>query len=494
MKNSYFFAGIVIVISTFATVANCQTIPERKFIRINSPVFTANGFVNFSAASRNQATAFEQKNLPDNFTANKFHSPQSIGNDSQFFFKTGIKTANEDIYGAVAKVEFNVNSDGRNENPNLDQAFFFSEHSFGKFEIGNNQATNQKMKVGPARFARGAGGINGKYLEQINFSMLANSSNSSSAVCSGGVGSAACSNVKLPRFILLAQSPIGHGGYAKGFYRNGANNLYQSAQADYGAANRSRFRALKDDSFDGVEDATKISYYSPRISGLQVGASFTPDSANNGITSTNIYDIDFIRVKNIFSFGANYSEDFDNLGVALSATAEKGHTENSKSTFAVQRENLFSYDMAASLSYFGFTLGASYGSWGNSLQPKNGIYSCDYNSSATLASQNCSGNSQKFSNPYYYTLGLAYKFGPVGASITSLKSSFQKNDYDAISLGLDYKLSKDLMPYFEVTKFAFKSNQVRASDVADQASISASQRQLKDNQGYVLLTGILYSF
>lgn len=483
-----------VLLAFFSINANAQTIPEEKFIKTGSPVFIASGFVNFSAASRNQAAAFEQKNLPDNFSANKFHSAQSIGNDSQFFFKTGVKTSEDAVYGAVAKVEFNFNSDGRNENPNLDQAFFFTEHSFGKFEIGNNQAVNQKMKVGPARFARGAGGINGKYLEQVNFSMLGNSANSSSSVCNGGVGSAACSNVKLPRFILLAQSPIGHGGNAKGFYRNGANNLYQSAQADYGSANRSRFRALKDDSFDGVEDATKLSYYSPRISGLQVGASYTPDSSNNGITSTNVYDIDLIRIKNIFSFGANYSEDFDNLGVMISATAEKGQTQNSKSAAGVERANLFSYDTAASLSYFGFTLGASYGSWGNSLQPKNGIYSCDYNSNATLTSQNCGVNSKKFSNPYYYTLGIAYKFGPIAMSVTNLKSNFQKNAYEATSLGLDYKLSKDLMPYFEVTKFAFKSNQVRASDVANQDNISASQRQLKDNQGYVFLTGILYSF
>lgn len=476
------------------TIANSQIIDEEKFQEPGKVVFSANGFVDFSVASRDQNSAFEQSNLPDGFTQNHLHNQQSVGNDSQVFLKAGTMMQSGTKYGGVAKIEFNFNSDRRNENPNLDQAFLFSESDFGKFEIGNNQAANQKMKAGPARFARGAGGINGKYLEQVNLPMLANSAQTSSAVCSGGVGGSACNNIKLPRFILLAQSPIGHGGYAKSFYRRGADNLYTSASPDYSAFNRSHFRALKDDSFDGVEDATKISYYSSRINGLQIGASYTPNSANIGPTKQTAYDVDLLRIENIFSVAANYSEDFDNVTVEISATAEKGQNKNSKSAIGVQRSGLLAYDFGASLSYFGFTIGSSYGSWGSSLQPKNGIYSCDYNSDQNLSSQNCDFNAQKFSNPYYYTLGIAYQFGPVAASVTSLKSTFQKNDYEAISLGLDYKLTRDLMPYFEVTKFSFKSNQPSASDIANQASIASAQLQLKDNQGYVFLTGILFSF
>ncbi len=489
MKISHLLT-IAIIFSSVPSLANSQTISERNFKKSGEPVFVAHGFINFSAASRNQSSAFEKKNLPDGFTQNYFNNSQAIGNDSQIFFKTSTIAESGAKYAAVAKVEFNVNSDRRNENPNLDQAFFYSENNFGKFEIGNNQAVNQKMKVGPARFARGAGGINGKYLEQINLPMLG----SSGSVCSGGVGDSVCSNVKLPRFILLAQSPIGHGGYAKSFYRRGADNSYQSAFRDYSDFNRSHFRALKDDSFDGVEDATKLSYYTPRIAGLQLGASYAPDSNNNGFTANTARDVDLIRVKNIFSFGANYSQDFDNLGVALSATAEKGKTQNSKSAAGVQRADLASYDMAGSVSYFGFTLGVSYGSWGNSLQPKNGIYSCDYNSGQNLSEQNCGSDAKKFSHPSYYTTGISYQFGPVAASITELKSEFQKNKYQATSLGLDYKLTRDLMPYFEVTKFTFRSNQPMAADLTRQGDIASSQRQLKDNQGYVLLTGILYFF
>jgi hypothetical protein len=391
-----------------------------------SQTFSKSGFVNFSASLRHQNSSFAKQTLPDSSTKNYLNNSSSIGNDSQIFLKASDKTQSGAKYGAVAKVEFNFNSDGRTENPNLDQVFTFLENDFGKIEFGNSQAVNQKMKSGPTRFARAAGGINGKYLENINLPMSGQS----------GV---------VPHFILLAQSPIGHGGYAKSFYQPNSTNAsgYQ----------RSQFRALKDDSFDGVEDATKLNYYSPRIGGLQLGVSYAPNSANIGLTKQVARDVNFTRIDNILSVGANYAEDFDNLSVEFSATAEKGKIRNSA------RADLSAYDFGGSLSYFGFTLGGSYGSWGSSLQPTTGSYA-------------------KQGKTEYHTLGLAYQFGPVAASITSLGSSFQKNKYFATSLGFDYKINRNLMPYLELTKFAFEG--------ANADSIN--------NEGYVFLTGILYSF
>ncbi len=369
-------------------VASAQTISDKKFSKTNSPIFVADGFVNFTAAD--------------------FDRRPNLGNDSQLFLKTGIMTQSRAKYGAVAKLELNANTDGRRQNPNFEQMFLFTESAAGKFEFGNIQAVNQKMKSGPASFARGAGGINGKYLEGVNLS-AANS------------------------FILLAQSPIGHGGYA--------SNTSQ----------KNNFRALKDNSFDGVEDSTKISYIAPRIEGVQIGVSYAPNSQNSGATAKKYYHNSVATIKDVLSFGVNYAQDFDNLGVEISATADKSRVKKT----ADARQNLFAYDMATTLTYFGFSLGASYGSWQNSLQK-----------SAEVSAAN------------YYTFGLGYGFGPVAASLTSIKSKFQKNDYSAISLGLDYKLAKDLMPYVELTQFTLKP----------------SGTSFKTNQGYVFLTGILISF
>lgn len=389
--------------------ANSQTISNKKFTKTNSPIFVADGFANFFAVNSNEG---------DNFKEESF-----VGNDSQLFLKSGVMTEEKTKHGIIAKFEFNANSGGVRQNPNLDQIFLFSEGNFGKFEIGNSQAANQKMKSGPAEFARGAGGINGKYIEALQLPS------------SGS-------------FILLAQSPIGHGGYAA----NSESYL-----------RKNNFRALKDNSFDGVEDATKFSYFTPRFEGLKLGFSYAPNTENSGITTTKYYHNSVATIKDVFSAGVNYADDFDNLGVKISVTAEKGKVKKG------YRKDLFAYDASATLNYFGFDIGASFGSWENSLQKQENF----------LAS----------SRANYHSFGLGYSFGPVATSITSLKSQFQKNDYQALSLDLDYKLTRDLMPYFEITKFTFKPNL---------KTPSGSETLAKNNQscvrGYVFLTGILISF
>ncbi len=428
-----FFIAIFFVLTPI--LANAQTIATRHFKSINKPIFLSEGFVNFSSAFRNQAASFEREESGSPAVKNRNNAAENLGNDSQIFLKYGVMNADKTKFGAIAKFELNYNSDSRNEVPNLDQAFIFSEGNFGKFEFGNNVAVNQKMKTGAAKIARGAGGINGKYLESIN---LPTAKNSGDANALG--------------FILLPQSLVGHGGYARSAYLvNGFGSN------DSRIFNRSNFRALKDNSFDGIEDATKISYYSPKINDWLFGVSYAPDSDDNGISSVKYYDKKLGAMRDIFSAGLNYGKDFDNFSTEFSMTTEFAKAKNQ------DRRDLFAYDIGFSAAYFGFTAALSYGSWGKSLQPKSGIYAANS------------------SNSGYGSAGLAYEFGPIAASVTALKSSFQKNKYRAISLGVDYKLAKDLMPYVELTKFSFESHQT-------------SPNSFNDNRGYVALTGILFSF
>lgn len=495
------------IIGFFENVnAHAEYINQTKY-RDDKPFVIGEGFINFSLSNHYQANGYNEKILSDSVSKNHLSSNNtSIGNDSQIYLKSGINHKKYQKFGAIAKVEFNYSSEnfsnnGVKQNPNLDQIFLFAENDFGKFELGNNQAVNQKMKYGPARFARGSGGINGKYLQYVNLPMLANSNSINSPLCDN-LGSQSCSNIKLPRFITLAQSPIGHGGYAKSFYRRGVNNNFDINHRDYNAYSRSNFRAFKDDSYDGLEDATKISYYSPKINGFQIGLSYAPDSSQNGLSSNTALDLDYIRLKNIFAIGLNYIEDFDNLAVAFSATAEKAkYHQNNNNLFLnnssidpIKRNDLMAYDLGFALSYFGFKLGASWGNWNKSLQPKTGIYSCEYQLNIDISSQDCTENNKKFRNPYYYTLGLAYQISGLSASISSIKSNFQNNIFNAYSFGIDYKYSKNLLPYLEITKFAFKVDQPQASNIINQATLDNKSRQLKNNYGNIFLIGILYSF
>ena len=50
-----------------------------------------------------------------------------------------------------------------------------------------------------------------------------------------------------------------------------------------------------------------------------------------------------------------------------------------------------------------------------------------------------------------------------------------------------------LLPYLEVTQFEFNSNHANV-DGTDQDSLSEDARQIQDNNGYVVLLGMLFSF
>lgn len=486
-----------------------------------APVVTIGGFVNASAGFRSEDSAFGKNRLPDaaiqngavienggqqTGTQNRMTNNPDFTNEAEIHLKVAGINEFGMKYGAIVELEANTSSPARNEGVSADKAYIFTESRMGKLELGNNSAVNHKMKVGPETFARGAGGINGKYLEYINLPMLANSSQlaiQGNKACVGGVGigvdgktvSTACDNIKLPSFILIPQSPIAHGGYARSFYnsQNSADYNSTSGAASFGF-NKNK-STIRNGQFGDLEDATKINYYTPRISGWQLGATFTPDTGNNG-TSASISGNNSGDIKQAISYGVNYSDNFGNVGFAVSATGETGKFEQ-LSTATTQRNNLQAYDIGFMASYFGATFGASYGNWGKSLQPKTGIYSCNYNSTSSLANQTCAAGSAtntKFGDATYYSTGAAYQFGPFAASVTYLDSNFQANKYDAMSFGVDYRMAKGLMPYFEVTQYKFVSNQPKDSSIINQTTLSNKERQLKDNSGYVVLAGLLFSF
>ena len=514
MKNYYY----KILIPVIFLVAKTSYAQNSDFS--SKPVVTIGGFINFTSAIRNEDSSFGKDRLPDTQvvdnvvdndtgTHNKMTNNPEFTNEAEIHIKAAGINEFGMKYGAVVELEASTTNSARNKGVNADKAFIFTESRVGKLEFGNNSSVNHKMKVGPETFARGAGGINGKYLEYINMPMLADSSQITAANQIGNcVGYQVdsfgynitqkgddCAKIKLPRFILIPQSPISHGGYAKGFYNRPEDNSYKNAHtdADYGFNKNKSSSQIRDGSFGDLEDATKVSYYTPRISGWQFGASFTPDTGSNG-TSAAISGDNSGDINRAVGYGINYSDNLGNLGFALSATGESGHFEQN-SAATVRRESLRAYDIGTMVTYLGVTIGASYGNWGNSLQPKSGIYSCDYNETVTIANQDCAQtNDKKFDDSTYYTTGIAYQFGPLATSVTYLKSNFQENEYDALSFGVDYRMAKGLMPYVEVTKYQFQSNQPKAEGLKKQSSIANNDRQIQDNAGYVLLAGVLFSF
>ena len=513
----FFSLSTIITILSFAisNSALAQSLRNSTDNFANRPTVSVGGFVNVTAGGRDSDESFDTSRLPNeqigatdaSGTQNPYSNDVDFANDSEIHIKVGGINEFGIKYGGVVELEADISTDGRDEGFNSDKTYIFTESRSGRLEFGNNIGANQKMKVGPTNFARAAGGINGKYLEYINAPMLADSTQdgiTSIGNCDGfrvdatgliTVSGSDCTSIKLPRFILIAQSPVSHGGYAQGFYNRAADNNYDSGTYSYNEEetdNLTGFNLNSDGSFGQLEDATKISYYTPRVSGWQFGASFSPDTANNG-SSASFNGDESDDIANVIGWGTNYSNNFGNLGLALSATGEVGKYEGSPYS-DIKRNDLNAYEVGVMATYFGFTFGGSYGSWGDSLMPKTGIYSCQYDVNFALASQDCTAaTSTEYDDSIYWTAGLAYQFGPIAFSATHITSEFQENKYNATSVGLDYRMAKGLMPYLEATQFEFESDHVIASDV-NQSTLDSSAQQIRDNSGYVVLAGILFSF
>lgn len=353
------------------------------------PKVTVGGFIDFQAGFTDQDI--------DLTTAGGSQRDYLFQNDTEIHIRVDGKADNGLGYGAVVELEADVSGDADGEGTNADKTYVYLQGGWGRVELGSNTDAAAALKVDASTFARATGGIDGDWYDYVSPISYA------------------------PGFILSPDLPIAHGA--------GTN-------AGIGGL------------FGASEDATKITYYSPRFSGFQVGLSFAPDAGNvgtaianpgaagglggiagfnpGGFTADNNGDFE-----NVFNAGINYNGKIGQVGVAASLTGEHGKAEDLG--FAVPtREDLNAWAAGVNLTWLGWTFGGSYGDWGDSGQ---------------FAIPGVSDDAD------YWTLGVAYDFGPFGASVTYLESDFADNDFHNLSVGVDYKLAPGLVPYAEVNFF-----------------------------------------
>jgi len=145
---------------------------------------------------------------------------------------------------------------------------------------------------------------------------------------------------------------------------------------------------------DETSDATKVSYFTPRIGGFEFGVSLTPDDGNNGLSAQET-DNDG-NYENVVGLAANYVAAFDNVKVALSVTGEFGDSESSSG--AANEGDLNTISIGGSVEYDGFIVGAGYVDFAEKGQKNTNI----------LIGEN-SGS--------YWDVAVAYRSGPWGASL-----------------------------------------------------------------------------
>jgi hypothetical protein len=108
-------------------------------------------------------------------------------------------------------------------------------------------------------------------------------------------------------------------------------------------------------------DATKITYFTPKFSGAQIGISYTPDATedNGGAYSASIArnDDDGASVGEILEIGANWSGSMGDASVAASATMASGSGETATAAPVNDHDR---WSVAAKISMNGWALGGQY--------------------------------------------------------------------------------------------------------------------------------------
>ena len=145
------------------------------------------------------------------------------------------------------------------------------------------------------------------------------------------------------------------------------------------------FRSIQETSFievDANNDAQRITYFTPRFSGFQLGASYARDASQGG----GQVDIDN-SLGNIFDIGANYVNTFSGVDVAVSGRYGTGE--------AAAGDDPDVYAFGLNLGFAGVTVGGS--------------FAAQDGGNAALEGE-------------FWDIGVSYDTGPWSASVTYSES------------------------------------------------------------------------
>ncbi len=177
--------------------------------------------------------------------------------------------------------------------------------------------------------------------------------------------------------------------------------------------------------------STKITYFSERFAGFQVGASITPDAGAQGASfSERDDDGDF---ENVFGVAANYVGEFGDFGVTVSGWYETGDgnvdtSTSNNTTGGTSAEDVESYGVGFNVSYAGFTLGAGY---------------VDLDDQGITSTQSAAGEDAG----EWISVGLGYRSGPWGVSVGYYKAelgnagSVGDTENEVIAIDAEYEIA-----------------------------------------------------
>ncbi len=213
-------------------------------------------------------------------------------------------------YGAVLRLQMIGNgSDGMGDARN-DRSHIYLDTDAGSVQLGSNFSASKLMQVDASTIASATGGIDGDWTNFANTSVITAPDNTKASAA--------------------AKNTVTFNDNQKLTVANTDDSFATSAAITSVDTLASRI--------DTGESSRKITYLSPKISGVQLGVSFAPDlnntGGNNMLTASNVnkdgtvttvsetYFGMPVRVKNVWSLGLSYTNDFDGVNVAFAAVAE----------------------------------------------------------------------------------------------------------------------------------------------------------------------------
>jgi outer membrane protein OmpU len=315
-------------------------------------------------------------------------------------------------YGANIALAPNAKQNNRNFS-GMDKTFLFMEGGFGRLEAGSNYSVSTLMEIGAHSVAAGTGGASDGY-----WSDYAN-----------------------------IVKPVDGTDVSTVFTLSGRNYLYRNLT----------------DSQTLTESARKISFMSPRFSGLQLGLSYTPDQDNNGSNFVR-NDTNEFNMKNVFGVALNY--DHKMSGMDFSGTVFYNGGKNTVTT----QENLSEWGVGAKVAKGPLSFAASYDDAKKTNQIKT---------EAAVDGKN-----------RLWTVGVGYEMNKLTASLTFM-SAKAGDKFNAVtnnmskttawSVGLDYMIASGLKTYAEYTQFTLKNPLLQAPSY-------------EANKGSVFLAGAVVKF
>ncbi len=201
----------------------------------------------------------------------------------------------------------------------------------------------------------------------------------------------------------------------------------------------------------GNNDAKRITYFTPRFAGFQLGVSYAHDGLQDNFGPTNIAG-GTGTLGHIFDVGANYVQTFGDFNVALSARYGVG-----QANLAAGPDTPTVYAFGVNLGYAGFTIG---GSFAESNEHAAGV-----------------------DDGRAYDVGVSYATGPWTFSLTYFHGENGEPggatmEQDTFGAAVDYKLAKG----------------VRLNLFAAYVDYDSAAGPGSDVDGWVIGTGIGLSF